>query len=50
MFSYDALGRLTGFDNAYNPADRSFAYDALGNLTRNGDRHLSYDNARGRTR
>jgi RHS repeat-associated protein len=42
-FSYDALGRLTAADYAYDPADRSFTYDTRGNLTRNGDRTLRFD-------
>lgn len=44
-FAYDALGRLTAANYAYDPADRGFAYDALGNLTRNGDRVFGFGNA-----
>ncbi|MGH7785577.1 MAG: toxin TcdB middle/N-terminal domain-containing protein [Candidatus Binatia bacterium] len=44
-YTYDALGRLTTFDSAHNPGDRTFAYDAMGNLTRNGDRYFGYTNA-----
>ncbi len=41
-YTYDALGRLTAVDSAWDGADRTFTYDWMGNLVRNGDRLLLY--------